>query len=331
MKILFVDLQYEYGMQDRGRNCIGESFMKSITALGHSVEAFYYDDYLSPEKHSELQKALLTKATQIKPDLIYFILFENQFDTETIEQLSKGAITVNWFGDDQWRFESFTRKYAPFFTWCITTDPFALQKYKNIGINNVFLSQWAAIDTVVDEEKEIEFEYDVSFVGSSHSIRRWMVDELMKRGIKVNTFGYGWKEGPVSPDRMHQIFKRSKINLNLGNSIVYDIRYLTHNLKNPIVALKDKKNVAQVKARNFEIPYHGGFQLTDFVPKLDLYFDIGKEISCFSNVDEAAQLIKYYLFNTHERESVRAAGMLRARAEHGYAARQKKFFEHIQC
>ncbi|MBK9322240.1 MAG: glycosyltransferase [Bdellovibrionaceae bacterium] len=328
MKILFVDLQYDYGMKHRGPNEIGErGFRRAFERLGHEVECFYYDDYL--KRQPELQTALLEKAKSYSPDLIYFILFGEQFEITTLQQLKKSYKTMNWFGDDQWRFDNFTKKYAPHFTYSVTTDPFAISKYHQIGIKEVFLSQWAALEYEVAPEASTQYEYDVSFVGGSHSVRRWFIKELAKRGIKVATFGYGWPAGPISLMKMADIFRSSKVNLNLSNSITYDLRYLMSNIKNPIVALKSDKAASQMKARNFEIPYLGGFQMTDYVPFLEKYLDVGNEIVCYRDVDEAAKLIRFYLENDQERERIKAAGIQRARSEHGYFHRHQKVFEQL--
>ena len=327
MKILYVDLQYEYGMKHRGPNEIGEKgFHQVFKKLGHEVECFYYDDYLN--KTTELQTALLEKAKQVQPDLIYFILFGEQFELSTLEQLKKNYKTINWFGDDQWRFESFTKKYAPYFTYSVTTDPFSVTKYHEAGFKNVVLSQWAALN--YDIPPSSGYKYDVSFVGGSHSVRRWFIKELERRGVKVAAFGYGWPSGPVSLTQMAELFQTSKISLNLSNSVNYDLRYLTDNIKNPIVAYKSAKTASQIKARNFEIPYFGGFQLTDYVPFIETYFEIGKEIVCYRDIDETALLIDYYLKNDQKREEIKNAGTLRARNEHSYFHRQQKIFEQIK-
>ena len=54
-----------------------------------------------------------------------------------------GGPTVNWFTDDHWRFDRFSRHFAPAFDWSITTDRDSLPKYEAIGYENVILSQWA--------------------------------------------------------------------------------------------------------------------------------------------------------------------------------------------
>lgn len=327
MKILFVDMLYDYGKKSRGPNQIGQiGFLGVFKTLGHEVSEFYYDDYL--ENTAPLKAELLKKADEIKPDLIFFCLYTDQFSFETLDQLKLKYKTINWFGDDQWRFESFTKNYAPHFTISITTDPFALPKYKAIGVKKVILSQWAALnEPLVD--KETHYEYDISFVGGGHSVRKWIVSEFEKAGLKVAAFGNSWPSGPVSLPRMQDIFRQSKINLNLSNSINFDLRYLFHHPKNILVALRSQKNVSQMKARNFEIPYFGGFQLTDYLPTLENYFEIGKEIACYTNVEEAIQLAKFYLENEGLRESIKMASIERARSEHTYLHRFQEIFKQL--
>lgn len=328
MRILYVDLQYDYGKRERGSNQIGDlGFRKAFESLGHQVMPFYYDEYFNEGKMLELQSDLIANAKSVNPDLIYFNLFTDQFSIETLDTLRSISKTMNWFGDDQWRFETFTKKYAPHFTYCVTTDPYSISKYRDLGINNVILSQWAALDYNLPDSGSVKYEYDVSFVGGYHSVRSWFIAELEKLGIKVARFGHGWQSGSVSLEEMVQIFRKSKINLNLSNSMTFDFRYLMHEIKNPVRALRSKKTASQIKARNFEIPFYGGFQLTDYVPSIETYFNIGKEISCYRDVEEAAMLIQYYLKNDEERERVRAAGILRARSEHSYIQRHRQVFE----
>ena len=329
MKILYVDLLYDYGIKSRGDNQIGQiGFLKVFKSLGHDVVPFYYDSYL--KNLESLQVELLKVADEQMPDLIYFCLYTEQFFPETLLKLKNKYKTMNWFGDDHWRFDNFTSKYAPLFSYVITTDPFALPKYKKIGIDNVILSQWAALNVDNDiDDKVIDYEFDVAFVGGGHSVRKWFVSEFEKAGIKVAAFGNNWPNGSVSLARMQDIFKKSKINLNLSNSVNLDIRYLTHNLKNIIIALRSPKNASQVKARNFEIPYFGGFQLTDYLPTLEMYFDIGREIVCYTNVNEAIELAKFYIENDKCREEIKIAAMNKVRNEHTYLHRFQEIFNKI--
>ncbi|WP_019556952.1 CgeB family protein [Thiomicrorhabdus arctica] len=329
MRILFVDLEFDYGIESRGKNIIGhDGFKYSFEKLGHEVIPFYYDQYLPDTK--PLQSALLKFADKIKPDLIFFCLFKDQFEHATLLELKSKYVTLNWFGDDQWRFDTFTKHYANDFTWCVTTDLYSVDKYVDIGQNQVVMSQWAAIDSHNNKPQEIQYKHDVSFVGGFHPYRAWFINQLVKNGISVEVFGHGWPNGSLSPESMNQLFRESKINLNISNSNSFDIRYLTSSIKALILAIRSKKSNSQIKARNFEIPFFGGFQISDYVPSLEAYFDIGNEVACYSTPEEAALQINYYLKNEELREKVRLSGQQRATNTHGYIHRFEKILEQIK-
>lgn len=328
MKILFVDIQYDYGDPKRGLNIIGEyGFRRAIAAHGHEVLPFYYDDDLAGS--DELQKRLINKVQETKPDLVTFCLFRDQFKPETLDAIRKISPTLNWFGDDTWRFDGFTSRYAPHFTFSVTTDKFSVPKYNALGVNNVIVSQWAAIDLHERPAFEGKYLHDVSFIGQFHPYRAWIVSSLKKAGIKAEAFGLGWPNGTLSSQKMNHLFRHTKVNLNIGNSTSWSPSYLASHWKALPLAIKSKKNRSQIKARNFEIPYFGGFQLSDDVPGLDDWFNLGKEIVTYKSPDEAVDKVRYYLKHDDEREKIREAGSKRAQAD-GYSERWKDILTAVQ-
>lgn len=329
MRILFVDMQYDYGVPARGPNQIGlNGFLRALRENGHEVSTFFYDHLL--EKKEELQREILAKADEVRPDLIVFVLFQDQFETQTLDLLKKNYVTLNWFGDDSWRFDSFTRIYAPHFTWCVTTDFFSLPRYRALGCEKVIFSQWAAFDEALDPLEERQpTEFDVSFIGAASAPRRWFVRELKRRGITVHAFGPGWENGSVSTERMKEIFRGSRISLNISNSVPLDYRFYLSGLRPWVFKARTLKTASQTKARNFEIPYYGGFQLTDYVPSLEKYFRIGEEVACYSSIDECEMLIRHYLADEAARRSLLCSGASRARDEHGYFHRWREIFKKV--
>lgn len=336
---MYVDLQFDYGIEVREKNYIGlDGFKASMETLGHSIIPFFYDSYL--KNIEKLQTDLLAFADSNQPDLIFFCLFQNQFTHQTLQKLKAKFKTINWFGDDQWRFESFTKFYANDFSWCITTDQYAIAKYHAIGQSNVIYSQWAAINNHLDIfalDKNLEpdtYEFDVSFVGGYHPYRKWFIHELQKSGVKVEVFGNGWPNGPLKAKEMIELFQKSKINLNVSNSTSWDLRYLISSPRTFVSLVRllrghAVKSASQIKARNFEIPFFGGFQLTDYVPSLESYYDIGKEVVCYTTPEDAVTQIQYYLQNEQQREQIKKLGIQRSRMNHGYKNRFEEVFEEI--
>ncbi|CAA6820093.1 MAG: Unknown protein [uncultured Sulfurovum sp.] len=324
-KILYIGSQYEYSKKENGESLNKKAFYNNLVDLDYEIFSIWYDD------HSEnLQQEIIDKAKELNPDIIFFILQSKQIEKNTLQNLrDNGCFLVNWFGDDQWRFDDFSKHFANYFDACITTDKFSIEKYKEIGQKNIIRSQWASLESSV-EYKNIIYRYDVSFIGGANRFRKWFVKELGKRGIKVDCFGSGWKNGRVSYEEMEEIFATSKINLNISNSTQYDIRYLLSNPRNILNTLRSAKNKSQTKARIFEIPVQGGFELTEYVPSLEDYFEIGNEITCYRDIDEAELLIKYYLSHEKERENIKRAGVQKARNEHTFKNRIIEFMKALE-
>ena len=329
IKIIPVFLRYDYGIKSRGDSLEYQGFYKSLKQLSNEIYPFWYDEYLTKKK--ELQKEIIKFADDIKPDILFFILYKGAFEFSTLDYLKSRYITINWFCDDQWRFDIFTRYQAPHFTYAVTTDKFALNKYRNIGYKNVILGQWAsfAFDKNINF-RTVKYKYDVSFVGGINSYRKWLVSKLKKAGIKVECFGTGWKNGRVTFDEMGEIFKTSKINLNISNSANYDIRYVFSSLRSIKVFLKSKKRIEQIKARNFEIPAFGGFQLTNYIPFLEDYFEIGREVALYSSFEDLLLKIRYYLENESIRNKIACKGYEKTIQEHTYSHRLKKIFNELE-
>lgn len=330
-KILFIALKYSYGTKELGEALNKKAHSDMLKEVGYEVENVWLDDY---DSSKELQETILKKADEFSPDIIFFKIFRYEIQFDTLKELKKKYFLVNWFGDDHWRFDNFTSKYANYFDACITTDKFSIKKYKKIGQKNIIRSQYASFENF-NKYDDIEYKYDVSFIGGASSFRKWFVSELLKRKIKVHCFGNGWENGRISYEQMDDIMMTSKINLNISNSISYDIRHLLHNPKNILSLVKsffkkDSKNASQIKARIFEIPVRGGFELTEYVPGLEDYFHIGKNIVCYSTVDEAALLIKYYLENEKKREEIKINSIIHSRKNHTYKHRTLEFMKEIE-
>jgi spore maturation protein CgeB len=318
MRILAVQMKYDYGDPRRGPNeGIKYGLVAALKKNGCDVSDFFYDEHFN--NIPLLQTELLRAAENYRPDLIFIDFFRDQIHTETLDQLKAKFRTIAWFGDDTWRFETYSSKLAPHLHSVITTDPFSVAKYKKIGVDKVFLSQWAATNLAIPTPSSYKFE--VSFVGQKNPSREWFINKLKKRGIAVQCFGYGWPSGMLKMSEMVDVFNESKINLNLSNSTNNNLDYIFYSWRSLKEYLRSGKNMSQIKARNFEINYFGGFQLTDYVPFIEKYYRIGEEIVCYSNADEAAELIRFYLDNETEREAIRIKGIERARNQHSFLNR----------
>jgi len=328
MKIVPVFLRYDYGIKSRGESLEYNGFYQALIQITDNVYPFWFDKYIS--KKDDLQKRIIEFIDEIKPDIVFFILMRDEFTFETLDYLKSKYVIINWFCDDQWRFDNFTKYYAPHFTYSISTDKFSLSKYNKIEYKNVILSQWASFGSSENIDfNAIKYRYDISFIGSISSYRKWLIEKLLKKGIEVECFGHGWKNGKVTFEDMTKIFNTSKINLNISNSASYDVRYVFSSIQNLKEFIRSEKKVEQIKARNFEIPAFGGFQLTNYAMSLEDYFEIGKEVSIYTSFEDLLSQIEYFLENESQRKEIMINGYKIAIEGHTYVKRLRKIISRI--
>ena len=135
MRILYVAMADDYGDPFRGPSFEEANFRSALEGMGHEIVPFDFMALKRALGKREMNRRLIALAGEAKPDLAFFVLFEAEIDPATIEQVSAigGGPTVNWFTDDHWRFDHFSRHFEPSFDWAVTTDRDSLPKYRSIG------------------------------------------------------------------------------------------------------------------------------------------------------------------------------------------------------
>ena len=145
MRVLYIAMEHDYGDPGRGPSFEETNFRSALDGMGHDVVAFDFMARARRDGKRRMRRDLVAAAREVRPDVAFFCLFENEIDPDTIRAVGRegGCPTVNWFTDDHWRFDIFTRHVAPSFDLPVTTDPDSVPKYHAAGIDRVHLSQWA--------------------------------------------------------------------------------------------------------------------------------------------------------------------------------------------
>lgn len=345
MKILCVMFKYDYGQKSRGYSFEYNTFYKFFEKSGYEVALYDLADEIrkvGKKKANEKLKKILNNKVY---DLAFCVPFTNQLDSSVFNSSPESRTPfIAWMCDDKWRWEAYGKNVCWMFDYVVTTDPNAVKKYERIGYNNIILSQWG-FDSPRKVSTRKEYLYDVTFVGQVNPWRKYVVDRLRKSGVNIKCFGFGWEGGRVNDEEMKSIFSKSRINLNISNSVKWDLRYLMrvnfdvdksmdmpHRILNmfPLVhTLFFPKKKEDIKARFFEVTGCGGFLLSYDVENLGRYFNIGKEIVCYKNVDDLIKKIKYFLRENERREKIASSGYSRTKKEHTYSNRFNELFSKI--
>ncbi|OGL62920.1 hypothetical protein A3E97_05420 [Candidatus Uhrbacteria bacterium RIFCSPHIGHO2_12_FULL_47_12] len=351
MKILYTALKYDYGDPARGYSFEHYNFYDALIKMEggkHEILYFPFDEIGASLGREGLNKKMLEVVRSEKPDLCFFFLFEHEFDFETINEITQnsGSKTFAWFSDDQWRFQNYSKHYAPCFHWISTTDKRAVEKYRKIGVYNVIKSQWACNHYLYHPKDRVNIgqpvRNEITFVGQPHGNRKQVIRALEKRHLPVVCYGNGWPQGRISQEEMIEVFECSKINLNLTKASAVrrmpNFVYVFLHKENGVIKLRSWKKIwedlrfsfrktqEQIKGRNFEVPGCGGFLLTGYAEDLEKYYVEGKEVVVFRGIKDLAKKAYYYSTHEEERKQIARAGFERTVKDHTYEKRFQEIF-----
>lgn len=347
MKIIYSGAQFNDFNPKKGVSFEHVAFYEGLKALpGIEVVYFPFERIVEVGKRT-FNDELKSLVSREKPDLFFAFMFSDEFDPEVLQEIKKETVTAAWFADDSWRFYNYSRRWAKYFSWAVTTYSWMPELYKKIaGQPNVIRSQWAADPHFFKPEADAftfaeDKRPDVSFVGGWSKPREKIINALIDAGIKVTLYGGGWKNGArATSEEMIRTFSISKINLALNpppgyfnknsigrlalrhssNRIVPDF-HLMQNFRSWLC-----RGIPQIKARHFEIPACGGFVMTGMADDLDNFYEIGKEMAVYENTADLIEKIKYYLIHPDERAHMARAGYERTIKDHTYEKRFRDLF-----
>jgi spore maturation protein CgeB len=206
--------------------------------------------------------------------------------------------------------------YLKSYDLILTSFPHFVPRLKAIGVAAEYFR--IGFDTrVLDLVKGVEQDIDASFVGgiSRHHGKALPMLEYLADTTPIQFFGYIStrldKNSPIVPrhhgevwgSNMYRTLARSRITLN---------RHI---------------NVAENNANNmrlYEATGVGALLLTDRKTNLGELFEIGKEVVVYSNPEEAAEMIRYYIQHPAEADLIARAGQERTLREHTYKNRMNE-------
>lgn len=343
MRIIYAALEFNKMNPLSGHSFEYNNFYESLRHFsGVELLFFPYERMIEVGK-KKMNQELLELVQKERPDLFFAFMYTDELSFKTLDEIKKVTKSIAWFSDDHWRFDNYSKYYASYFSWVVTTYSRAVEKYKNLGMRNVIHSQWAANTHVYSPffgKKDI----DVSFVGSWNKEREKIINALKTEKIKIEVWGHGWENGPIDQEKLVEFIGRSKISLGLnppssyvgvkplarlffrrsGKIIVPDFWHFLGNIRE-----WKQKRIPQIKARMFEIPACRTLMITQDADNLRDYYEFNKEIVVYEDTAELIRKIRYYLKNNEERQSVADNGFQRTIREHTYKNRFLDIFKLI--
>lgn len=329
MKVIFAGLEYDQYEVSRGHSFEWNNFYGALKRMmGMEVSYASFHDILTLGRQGFADK-LLAKVEREKPDLVFVFMYTDELMPETICKLRKKTTVLGWFSDDHWRFDNYSRYFAPSFSWVATTYSKAPERYVAIGQKNVIRSQWFC-DMGSYMPVECTKDTDVSFVGLKNERRAQLANAVRTAGLPLSLYGDGWNGGRLPQAEIAHLFSRTKINLNMTsprslwernsfgrlfarrsqNRFVLDF-HIMDNVRSWL-----NSRILQIKGRPFEIAACGGFCISGYADDFETYYKENKEMVFYSTTDDLLEKIRYYLDHPEERKKIAQAGYERTLCEH---------------
>jgi len=249
------------------------------------------------------------------PFEIVFIYADASFlSSEMLEGLSTRKIWTVLMGlDDKHRLEfcpgmgmfSGQALVAPLVDIYWTTWKMAIPYLWKIGARPIYLAEGA--DPAFHRKLPMKRDIDILFLGSCYGVRKSLIEYLEKRGLNVSAYGSGWSNGYVNFEKSIELINRSKVVLGIGG-------------------VGHMSSVQHLKGRDFEVPMCGALYLTSYNPELTDWYDIGREILCYSSPQNCAEILGIILRDESLQESIRRAALARAQKDHTWEGRILSIF-----
>ena len=306
-KLLFAFWRATGETQHQHYYLILKKMFKKIIVFDTERNYFFYGKDLMRER-------LLETIRKEKPDYIFFLLLYDEIDPLTlieIKKISPGTKILNLFGDDDWRFEDFSRYYIPFLDYAFVHHN-VIDKYRKDGFRNVFFT--LAMNTELFRPLNLRKEYDVTFFGGPSEYRTNFLKFLIKKGINVKVFGRGWATyhelekyygGYLNAEKLIDIINKTKIIIGFSHGGYGNL---------------------QVKGRFFEVAACKSFALIEHTSKYYKFFKKDDEIVMFSGKESLLKKINYYLTHDDEREKIANNAYKKVLKNHNQQIKLKEFF-----
>jgi spore maturation protein CgeB len=310
---------------------------KTIQRVDKSINARFIS-----KNRPKVTKELLSQVKSAHEDRPIDLFFSYFYDAcvlpEGIETIrSMGIKAVNWYCNGSYQLH-LVEEISPHYDWCLVPEKFRLEDYRAIGALPIYCQEAATPE--IYKPYDVPVEFDVTFVGQAYGERPAYIKHLLDNEIDIRVWGYGWDRSSrnyqsrmTNPlkrlgrtvkeflsttdwedDRdMVQMYSRSKINLGFSSCNTDDA----------------EERILQIRLRDFEVPMSGGFYLVEYMEELEEFFEIGKEIACYSGPEELVEKVQYYLKQDTEREKIRQAGHERSLRDHTWHKRFEKAFKEM--
>ena len=218
-----------------------------------------------------------------------------------------------------------SRPVASHYDICAISNPACVEMYKAWGCSNTFFWPLGALsyadgsDASAGRLRFADRDIPLVFIGSKLGVpsvrfigkylglyRKKRVMTRVERACpELVAYGSGWSRGWATDEMIPQLYRRSRVGLNLHNSL------------------------GPVNGRLYDLAAFGICQVCDNKATLNLVFEPEIEIVGFATVQECIDSVRYYVAHPDEAERIGTAARARYLRDYSMTAIWIRFFAEI--
>lgn len=337
MRLILAADQWDYGDPARGHSFEWDTFYQTLALDGHDV--LFVDVAEFRAAPPEVVEDKLRRTIEgHRAEMLFCVLFGMDIPAKVLQRVrDEDRVPVaNWFCDDHWRYDDFSRKLAPALSLSVTTSSAAEARYRRDGYR-VLQSQWGYADKVYGRTAPVEDpDPAIVFVGQPYGRRGKTLDALdgaLPNGGRLVRYGHGTPAGRIPVGEMIALFNKSAAAINFSASwqpgFLRGTGPKDAGLASSIIHRQylPRRRPTQLKARVFEVTGAGGLLLTEPSEDLEDNFAAGREMVVFRKRSELIDAAREALSDRQWRHAVATAGFERCHREHTMTKRLERVLE----
>lgn len=203
-----------------------------------------------------------------------------------------------------------------------------------------FIPHAADLNCYFPEQPIDRLKCDIAFIGSRYTQKGPQFQEMFMPLLKkyhVRVYGPGWTLKSRALRAIGGAARRYKVRWLQNFAAAHNIDIVDDDKRKLFASAKICVNIHEYyhdgttkgfsNEREFKVPASNGFQISDSIPGMERYFELGREIVVVKSKEEWFEKIDYYLKHEDERKKIQEAGTARVLREHTYSHRVKQLVE----
>lgn len=279
-------IDYHEKIVTAGQNMGIDVFSVVVTPTPPQPHMDFFELHKKVSQHNrEIVKFRDHIIEQIKEADIFWLFNGANFHPSWISLLPEKQLKIYGFHDAPESSASVSLAVAPYFDACLISNISAIPLYQGYAKRK---TEWLPLfvkNTPVLSDEDfagINRPYGLVFCGERQSTWRKERLDYLQRHFPSGIFcGRGWENGFIPS--ICDVYKKSKIGINIHNS------------------------TGPINVRLNELPAYGVMQVCDNKCRLGHIYQLNNEVIGYDYMDEAIDLIKYYLDPAHEEERAQIA------------------------